>query len=193
MVTRSAKLKSVRAANLARSTIEEDIEIINAAGGSDRVCMGYVDYYHSDRERLIRLRCGLPSDDDKKLPRSVVGTAAINSMMMARRQIADGHDDEVTANRLKIAEEAFSLSWLHIDDGDLDHVSDEEKKEAFGRAAQVMLETQDSMKALSVLPHKKVCDDRYRKGQEALEAWRQHDPYGFTFLVDIEIKTAPRE
>lgn len=184
------KLNAARTVNYAADTMKRDVGIINAAGGSDKVCLAYVHYYLTDRERLIRLRCGMLKEDERKFPRSVIATAAINSMMKARRQIADGHDDEMTANRLKIAEEAFGLSWLQIEDEDLVHITVEERQTAARRSMEILLDTQDTMKAYSVLPYKKVCDERYRKGQEALESWRQHDPYDFTFLVDVEIKTS---
>ncbi|MDN2584146.1 hypothetical protein [Aquibium sp. ELW1220] len=186
------KLQHARAASMAKDIIKRDLELINQVGGADRLCMSYIDYYHGDRERLIRLRCGRLKDDEKMFPASAVRNAAIHSMMNAKLKIEGGAADSGTESMLKIAEKSFVLSFLHIEKSDLAHVKEDELGAALEQSMAIVLQTQDTMAAYSILPHKKVCDERLRQGEEALEAWRRYDPHDFTFGCDVEIKTSEK-
>jgi hypothetical protein len=152
-------LKQKMANAIAERQVENDmadaVRIIKKHGGSDAFCAAYVQYLHKDKVRLSRFRNGLMKPEEYPLPRNVIATAAINSMMAARRDLRTFPDNEDFRNRLKIAEHAFLMSWLHLDDVE------------------------------QVLFQKDVADERFRQGEQALENWRKADIDKFPFHIPI--------
>lgn len=179
------KIAKASAQNQVKNDLGDAVEAIKKSGGADRIVLAYVDHFSKNDEKMARFRCGLLKPDEYPMHRMLISTAAINSIMAARRDIEKNAEDDIAEKRLNIAEYAFLLSWLHLEERDTEHITSEEIDAAVKRSFDVLMETQDVKRAYAVMPHKKVADERMKQGEEALEKWRVADVRTFPITVPI--------
>jgi len=179
------KIANVSAENNVKNEMAEAMEAIKKYGGADRIVLAYVEYFSKNDEKMARFRSGFLKPEDYPMKRILISTAAINSIMAARRDLGANPNDETAKSRLTIAEHAFLLSWLHLEEKDIAHISQEEIDVAIKRSFDVLMETQDVKRAYAVMPHRKVADERMRLANEALAKWRTADVNSFPFSVPI--------
>lgn len=157
-------IKHASADRQVKHNLESGIRIIDAVGGSDTFCVACIKAFHQDKNVYRRLLTGMLLDNDfKGGTQTVTGLAGINSMMRARLDLIDSPDDTDASARLELAEETFRISWLLP--------SDEERK-------QLASMDSDGRRAWAV--------ERWKKGLDALQNWREFDPKEYTFPVKCD-------
>lgn len=179
------KIVKASAERQVKSDVGDSMTVIKKHGGADRIVMAYLDYFAKNEERMARFRCGRLKPEEYPMDRMLIATAAINSIMAARRDLRNSPGDEHADARLKVAEQAFLLSWLHLEVSDIEHITEEEIKVAIDKSFHILMETQDFKKAYAVFPHRNVADERMRLAHEALAKWREANIDTFPFNVPI--------
>lgn len=175
------KITNASAQSAVKNEMGEAMKLIKKHGGPDPVVFAYVKYFQDTPEKMARFRSGWLKPEEYPMSRMLVSTAAIQSIMRARRDLRDDPNAEDARNRLAVAEHAFLLSWLHLTEADIEHITDDEIQEAIKRSFDVLMETQDVHKAYAVMPHRAVADAKIEQGQQALEKWRRADIDKFPF------------
>ncbi|TIU90564.1 MAG: hypothetical protein E5V74_00180 [Mesorhizobium sp.] len=94
-------------------------------------------------------------------------------------------DNEDAKARLGLAEQAFLLSWLHLEEQDIARITPEEFSAGVERTFSVMRKTQNASQIYSAMPHRKIADERMKLGREALAKWQATDVRSFQFLVPV--------
>ncbi|RUU14381.1 hypothetical protein EOD23_01130 [Mesorhizobium sp. USDA-HM6] len=179
------KLDKGRADKQVRDEMAAAVGAITKFGGADRVVWAYVNHFLDDRDKMDRLLNGLLRPTEYPVKRMLISFAAINSIMAARRDLeVDPHDDDAKT-RLGLSEQAFLLSWLHLDEKDTEHIGLGEIDAGMVRAFTMMQQTKDADRIYSAMPHRKVADERLKLGREALAKWQATDVTDFQFLVPI--------
>lgn len=180
------KIAEALAENNIRNETASVMKAIDKCGGADKIVFAYVDYFAKNDEKMARFRNGCLKSEEYPMKRIMIGTAAIKSIMAARLDLAADPNDEDAKSRLSLAEYAFLLSWLHLEEKDIAHITQGEIDAATKRFLDVMSETQDVKQAYAVMPHRKVADERMQLANEALSKWRATDVSSFSSVFQSE-------
>lgn len=175
------RIVNASAQNAVKSEISEAMQFIAKEGGSDRVVMVYVKYFQDTPDKMARFRSGWLKPEEYPMSRMLISTAAVQSIMRARRDLRNDPNDEHARNRLEVAEHAFVLSWLHLTESDIEHITDDDIQEAIKKSFDILMESQNVNEAYAVMPHRSVADARIKQGQQALQNWREADIDKFPF------------
>lgn len=168
-----------------RDEMAAAISAITKYGGADRVVWAYVDYFLNNEDKMDRLLNGLLKANEYPTKRMTISFAAINSIMAARRDLEVNLHDENAKARLGIAEQAFLLSWLHLEEQDIARITPEEFSAGVERTFGVMQKTRNASQIYAAMPHRKIADERMKLGREALAKWHATDVRSFQFTVPI--------
>lgn len=180
-------MQSFRSASAEKKLKQElkfNIDVINQVGGSDIFCLSFMTRIMNDRNLNNKLIFGLAREDDIKATHSMASFAGINSMMKARKELTDGHDEEEIKLRLTIAEKTFFLSWL-IPSVDIRNILDSQANMDYILKLKDIHITKENIDIINSLPHKQWADERLEIAESSLEKWRSADPYEFTFSVKV--------
>ncbi|RWK14790.1 MAG: hypothetical protein EOR43_32255 [Mesorhizobium sp.] len=179
------KLARGSAEKQVRDQMAAAVEVIKKSGGADRLVWAYVNYFLKNEDKMDRLLNGLLKVDEYPTKRMTISFAAINSIMAARRDLAVNPGDEDAKARLGLAEQAFLLSWLHLEEKDIARITPEEFNAGMERTFRVMQKTRDPSQIYSAMPHRKIADESMQLGREALAKWQATDVRSFKFIVPI--------
>lgn len=152
------------AENAVKNEIADDVKFLNENGGSDKLILAYLSHVHKNPEFKAQLYGGTLPLKDSPISRSLLGTAAIQSMMQARKELLedlDAKELDDAKQRLDLAEQAFLLSWCVPD---------------------------DTARPIDAESARRRVAESMKQGRAALETWRAADPMTFPIVVKVKIE-----
>jgi hypothetical protein len=182
--------EKIAESQLKRET-RQNIDLINAHGGSDKICLLFLGYISADKGRWAKLRNGLLDPSEYPMRRSLVGLAAIQSMMKARQELSNSLDpmaETVVRERLEFAQQAFLMSWLLISEADKAALDPDEVAKSRDAMIGQAFDTSDGidfLKGFEMAAERKLADANLEQGRQALDNWRNTNPHNFPIVVKV--------